>query len=123
MKRFNLMATASLLATTSLCGSAWAEQWLYDEQYATAGFGYEDKMPNTERYRGTKLILEGRYILDGEEQAVDQQRLCCEVPAKPYVYSGVIEGAARAGFDGTGLEYAHLSLTPWAIASSGASAR
>jgi hypothetical protein len=93
--------------------TAVAEQWLFDDQYILGGLGYEDKMPDPDKYKGTKLILEGRYIVSSEEQPVDAKRLCCEVPAKPSVYLGVLQGMLRMSSDNK-LEYVGLGIVPWA---------
>ena len=90
-----------------------ADQWLYENQYVSGGVGYEDKMPDTEKYKGAKLILEGRYILRAEEQEIDKVRLCCEVPALPSEYRGVLDAKLRYGFESNDLEYIGLGLTPW----------
>jgi len=93
--------------------AAHAEEWLYNDQYFTAGLGYEDKMLDPGKYKGTKLILAGRYIISGQELPVDAKRLCCEVPAKPFVYRGVLQGMLRMSSDNK-LEYVGLGIAPWA---------
>ena len=91
-----------------------AEQWLFEDQYLLGGLGYEDKMPNTDKYKGTKLIAKGRYILSKEVEPVDQKRQCCEIPSMPTAYRGVLEASLRYGFQSKDLEYVGLGITPWA---------
>lgn len=94
--------------------AAQAEAWLYDKTYLTGGLAYESKMPDEDKFEGVKLVLAGRHIISGEDLTVDEKRLCCEIPAKPFVYRGVLNGKLQFGIDGNGLEYASLGLTPWA---------
>ena len=115
MKRITSMACAILLGTFAAAPAVQAEKWLFDNQYLLGGLGYEDKMPNTEKYKGTKLIAKGRYILKKEEQPIDKKRQCCEIPAMPTEYRGVLEASLRYGFDSNDLEYVGLGVTPWAM--------
>jgi hypothetical protein len=114
MNRHISISFITLLGFFLMASTAVAEQWLYNTQYVSGGLGYEDKMPDTEKYKGAKLILEGRYILRAEEQEIDQKRLCCEIPALPSEYRGVLDAELRYGFDSKDLEYIGLGVTPWA---------
>ena len=114
MSRFFSCLLIVLAGQFLISSAAVAEQWLYDTRYVSGGVGYEDKMPDTEKYKGAKLILEGRYILRTEDQEVDQKRLCCEVPAVPSEFRGVLDAKLRYGFDSNDLEYIGLGITPWA---------
>lgn len=91
-----------------------AEQWDFRNTYASAGIGYEAKMPDEDKYKGTKLLIEGRHYLSIEQQEVSERRRCCVLPSTPTKFRGLLEGAARFGFDGAGLEYLRLGITPWA---------
>ena len=114
MKNPVASAIATLLATCITASAVQAEQWLFDDQYLLGGLGYEDKMPNREKYNGTKLIAQGRYILNRKDEPVDQKRQCCEIPSLPTEYRGVLEASLRYGFESKDLEYVGLGVTPWA---------
>jgi hypothetical protein len=114
MNRYISSFLIALSGLFLLVSTAVAEQWLYDTQYVSGGLGYESKMPDEDKYEGAKLLLEGRYVLRTEEHEVDQKRLCCEIPALPTEYRGVLDAALRYGFDSNELEYIGLGITPWA---------
>ena len=109
LNRLIMLGGALLWATTGF-----AEQYDFRNTYASAGIGYEAKMPDEDKYGGTKLLIEGRYYLSIEQQEVSEHRRCCMLPSTPTKFRGLLEGAARFGFDGTGLEYLRLGITPWA---------
>jgi hypothetical protein len=114
MKRITSIAFAILAGTFAAAPAVQAEQWLFDDQYLVGGLGYEDKMPDQDKYNGTKLIAEGRYILNKKEEPVDEKRQCCEIPSTPTEYRGVLDAALRYGFESKELEYVGLGVTPWA---------
>ena len=114
LKHIALSIAALLLSAFFGMSVAQAEQWLFDDQYLLGGLGYEDKMPNTDKYKGTKLIAQGRYILNRKEEPVDEIRQCCQIPSLPTEYRGVLDAALRYGFESNELEYLALGVSPWA---------
>jgi len=94
--------------------AAGAESWYFKERGLVAGLGYEAKMPDEDAYEGAKLVLEGRYAMETVAGEVDERRQCCVLPSVPTVYRGLLDTEMRFGFDGTGLEYFRVGVTPWA---------
>ena len=113
----------SIFGLVMFMSSAMAGQWDFREKSISAGLGYESKMPNEEKYEGTKLILEGSYFLSSEQQEVSEKRRCCVQPSVPTQFRGLFTGELRFSLDGADLEYAQLGITPWAkLWESGAEA-
>jgi hypothetical protein len=98
----------------SICAlPALAQEWDFEQKSAGMALSYEAKMPNEDRYEGTRVLLQGRYYLDKESQSVAAGRSCCKRPSVPIVYRGVLDAELRYSFDGSGLETLNLGLSPW----------
>lgn len=100
-----------IITAVLIASSVNAELWNMREKSFGAAVAYEDKTTDP-RYEGTKLFLDGRYVLENEKGEISEKRKCCALPSRPEYFYGILEGQLRFGFDGTGLEYVMLDFTP-----------
>jgi hypothetical protein len=83
------------------------------ERSTSVALATEAKMPNEDEYKGSKLFLEGRYLITSEQLDASEPRRCCVLPSEPTEFYGLLDGAVHFGLEGSGLEFFSLRLTPW----------
>ena len=72
-----------ILAPWLLSSATLADDWTVRDSSVSVALATEAKMPNEADFKGTKLFLEGRYLMSSEQLAVSNQRMCCVLPSKP----------------------------------------
>ena len=105
--------TCLFFALWLLSSAALAQDWILRERSASVALATEAKMPDEDEYKGTKLFLEGRYLMKSEQLEASERRKCCVLPSRPTEFFGLLDGAVHIGLEGSGLEFISLGLTPW----------
>ena len=109
----NKKLTGVILSVFLVSSAATADNWRLRDGSLSAALATEAKMPDEDEFKGSKMFLEGSYLLSSEQREASEARRCCVLPSKPTVFRGALDAAVHVGLEGSGLERVALGVTPW----------
>jgi len=90
-----------------------AEIWEFNDASAGLVIAHEVKTEN-EIFEGTKIILNGLYILSRKTGEISDRLKCCARPSHPEYFHGLLDAELHWGVDDSSLDFTSISITPWA---------
>lgn len=108
----NLNQVLVLFLIILLSAKVSAESWEFKEQSVAMTVAYEAK-PLDEKFEGSKILLNTRYIANSEIDEVSEKLMCCARPSLPENMNGLLDAELHFGTDGADLEFTSINFTPW----------